>query len=92
MTVVLPQDLVVIFFAWIVIFLVSLSHAMGRVDLDPVSRLTWVVVLILVPFFGVLLYAISLLTIRQPRQTYESDVSGTPWADNPGFTGKDSKD
>jgi hypothetical protein len=87
-----PQIVVGALIVWTVIFLVTLAHAMGRNDIDSIGRLTWVIVLIFVPFFGVLLYTLS---GRQPdlrrRGTSGSDVSGTPWADDPGFTNPSPK-
>jgi len=41
---------------WTIVWLLVLATALARKDLDPVTRLTWVLVIILVPFFGVLLY------------------------------------
>jgi hypothetical protein len=41
---------------WLVISLVVLAGALSRKDIDPVTRLTWVLVIILVPVFGVVLY------------------------------------
>jgi len=82
----LPQVFIAAFVVWTILFLVSLAHALGRNDLDPVSRLTWVVVLIFVPFFGVFLYGLSSRINRVPHGTPGSEVFGTPWAKNPGFT------
>jgi len=41
---------------WTVAWLLVLATALSRRDLDPVTRLTWVLVIILVPVFGVLVY------------------------------------
>ena len=48
-----PLFLVVL---WMLVWLVVLGTSLARKDLDPVTRLTWVLVIIMVPFFGVLLY------------------------------------
>jgi hypothetical protein len=49
----LPLFVVVL---WMLVWLVVLGAALARKDLDPVTRLTWVLVIIMVPFFGVVLY------------------------------------
>ncbi len=41
---------------WLLVWLVVLATALSRKDFDPITRLTWVLVIILVPVFGVLLY------------------------------------
>jgi hypothetical protein len=43
-----------------------LATALARKDFDPVTRLTWAVVIILVPFFGVVLYWV--VAPKQPRE------------------------
>jgi hypothetical protein len=87
-----PPVILAVFIVWTVIFLLSLAHALGRNDIDPVTRLTWVVVLIFVPFFGIMLYTLSAKVNRQPRGTAGSEVFGTPWADNPGHMPSSSED
>lgn len=49
---------------WTLLSIAVLSVALGRQDFDPVTRLTWVLVIILVPFFGVPLY--WLVAPKQP--------------------------
>ena len=71
---------------WTVIWLFVLATVLSRKDLDSVTRLTWVVVLIFVPFFGVLIYAFSSPTPRKGKKIdLNNDVAGTPWENNPGF-------
>ena len=41
---------------WIIIQLVVLAGALSRKDLEPVTKLTWILVIILVPVFGVFFY------------------------------------
>ncbi|HEX7619537.1 MAG TPA: PLDc N-terminal domain-containing protein, partial [Verrucomicrobiae bacterium] len=41
---------------WIIVELVVLAGALSRKDLEPVTKLTWIVVIILVPVFGVFFY------------------------------------
>ena len=70
------------------LWLLSLGLALTRGDLDPVSRLTWVLVIILVPLAGLILYF-----VLAPRRLAESQArtfhqqgqtAGTPWEDVPG--------
>lgn len=49
-----PEILAIVI--WTIAWLVVLASALLRSDLDPVTRLTWVLVIILVPIFGVILY------------------------------------
>jgi ribosomal protein L40E len=41
---------------WIIVQLVVLAGALSRKDLDAVTKLTWILVIILVPVFGVFFY------------------------------------
>ena len=72
------------------LWLLTLGLALTRIDLDPVTRLMWVIVLIFVPLCGVALYFILSprrhldRRPRQPRGPLDSDVSGTPWEQEPG--------
>ncbi len=68
---------------WGVILLFTLAQALERADLDPVTRLTWVLVVLLVPLFGIALYLA--LGNRAPRLDGrpDSEVYGTPWAEDP---------
>ena len=58
------------------------------------ARILWTMVVIFVPIFGVLFYwflAPSPASSRASRQAGgsanpTSDVAGTPWANNPGYT------
>ncbi len=72
----------------LVLWLGSLALALGRSDFDPVTRLTWVIVLIFVPFFGIVLY--WAIAPPVPRRTIDTsnDRAGTPWENNPGHTTK----
>ena len=51
---------------WTLLWLVVLATALARKDFDPVTRLTWALVIILVPFFGVVLYWV--VAPKQPRE------------------------
>jgi len=70
-------------------WLLSLGLALTRMDLDPVTRLMWVLVVILVPFVGMILYfVLSPARPTEPRfarRRHESDRSGTPWENDPGY-------
>jgi hypothetical protein len=41
---------------WTIIWLMELADALSRKDFDPVTKLTWILVIILVPVFGVVFY------------------------------------
>src|SRR6516165_8023571 len=43
---------------WTLVWLVVLGTLLARKDLDPITKLTWVLVVILVPFFGVVFYCL----------------------------------
>ena len=55
-----------VFALWTLLWVAVLAVALGRTDFEPVTRLTWVLVIILVPFFGVLLY--WAVAPKQPRE------------------------
>jgi phage shock protein PspC (stress-responsive transcriptional regulator) len=87
----LPPAVIGVLIVWAVIFLLSLSSVLRREDLDSVTRLTWVIVMLLVPIFGIVLYWLQAPQPGLPPQSPESEVFGTPWADDPGHTSSDSK-
>jgi hypothetical protein len=64
---------------WGTIWLVNLALVLRRSDYDAITKLTWVIVLIFVPFFGVLLY--WFVAPERPRRNAAplSDLSSTPW-------------
>jgi hypothetical protein len=64
---------------WLTVWIGSLALVLRRPDYDPITRLTWVIVVIFVPFFGVLLYWLVAPDSRTRRIEPMSDVSGTPW-------------
>jgi hypothetical protein len=70
------------------IWLAVLARILSRQDYDTLTKILWVIVVIFVPIFGVLLYAF--LGPDGPSKPYRiipgSDVSGTPWADDPNHT------
>lgn len=41
---------------WLIVWLMVMAHALRRTDLDPVTKLMWVLVVILVPIAGVFFY------------------------------------
>jgi hypothetical protein len=76
---------------WGIIWLAVLWRILTRDDFDTLSRILWVIVVIFVPFFGVLLYLHAApASVRKPieekSKTGRSDVAGTPWAKDSGFT------
>jgi hypothetical protein len=80
------------------VWLVVLASLLGRADFDPVTKLTWVVVVIFVPFVGILLYwAIAPSSPRwgwSPKEKIDpsNQLSGTPWENNSAYRvkGKES--
>lgn len=75
------------------IWLLVLGAALLRHDLEPVTRLMWVIVIIFVPVFGILMYAFlaperRLEQKRDRTINVASPASGTPWEDDPGHTSR----
>jgi len=79
----------VILLGWITAWVITLATVLSRRDFDPVTRLTWVVVVIFVPLFGILLYA-SMAPGREVSRRIDAHnpLAGTPWEDNPSYTSK----
>jgi predicted membrane channel-forming protein YqfA (hemolysin III family) len=79
-----------LFVLWGLVWIVVLYCILTREDFDPVTKLLWTVVVIFVPFFGVVLYWIAAPASKFPVSgrsiNLESDVSGTPWEGEPNFT------
>jgi hypothetical protein len=81
-----------LFVLWGIIWLGVLYRILTRDDFDTPSKILWTIVVIFVPAFGLPLYWIAAPASERPRPQKAdasisgSDVSGTPWADNPGFT------
>ena len=78
---------------WGLIWLGVLHRILTRGDFDSPTKILWVLVVILVPVFGVILDAVAAPSpdLTRDSGTAEaiakgSDVAGTPWAKNPGFT------
>jgi len=78
-----------------VIWLCVLAAVLQRTDFDPITKLTWVIVVISVPVFGIILYlAIAPGNPKNsPREFSKKadqpgQVSGTPWENNPGYSAK----
>ena len=90
--------LIPVLFIWSVVWLFVLAAVLHRKDFDPITRLTWVVVVIFVPFFGVILYlAIAPSNPKNSPREYSfgkknsdpsNQLSGTPWENDPSFTAK----
>ena len=64
-----PPDFigVMILLTWLAIWLLTLGLALNRPDLHHTVQLMWVLVIILVPFFGVFFYAFMAPPRRIPR-------------------------
>jgi uncharacterized membrane protein YkvI len=77
-----------------VIWLMVLAAVLQRKDFDAITRLTWVVVIIFVPFLGIILYwAIAPSSQWSPREKIDpsNQLSGTPWENNPAYTAKNKQ-
>jgi hypothetical protein len=49
----IPADMAIVVSVWVIVWLLVLATALSRKDFDPITRLTWVLVIILetaVPF------------------------------------------
>lgn len=60
----------------VLVWLLVLATALSRKDLDPVTRLMWVLVIILVPIFGVLLY--WFVAPHAARKPHQKDLAPPP--------------
>jgi hypothetical protein len=74
-----------------VVWLATLVRVLERPDFDPITRLTWVVVVVFVPFFGMVLYWCIGPAPAQPEKRRTAldpvgSLAGTPWEKNPGYT------
>ena len=75
---------------WAVLWLYVLFIILTRSDIDTPTKILWTIVVIFVPVFGVLFYLFAgpaSASAATRKITSGSDVSGTPWADNPSHTG-----
>lgn len=71
------------------ILFVFLHTILTRNDFDTLNKILWVIVVIFAPLFGAVLYLIAApksVAATRPRMIPGSDVSGTPWADDPTYT------
>jgi hypothetical protein len=89
------QGPVLIFLAvYGLLWLFVLGRVLTRADLDPVTRLTWVIVVIFVPVVGIAFYALIAPPGWSPADSARSgvanQVTGTPWENDPGHTGRQS--
>ena len=72
------------------VWLLVLFRILTRTDFDTPAKILWVLVVILVPLFGMPLYWLAAprpVTAAKKNHSIElqSDVAGTPWANDPGF-------
>jgi hypothetical protein len=68
-----------------ILWLGTLVDLLRRTDIDPVTRLTWVIVVLFLNLIGAIIYVIwgpQGKSVARPAQ--ESDTSGTPWENDPG--------
>lgn len=87
----LPAFLLIYGLVWLMV----LAQILQRCDLDPVTKLTWVIVVIFVPFFGMLLFwTIAQSNLKNSPREFSNKIdpsnqlSGTPWENNPGYSAK----
>ena len=80
------MSIIFVLIIWACAWIYALAAALDRQDLDPVTRLTWVVVLIFVPLFGIVLYAV--VAPSRPKRPGDpaNQLSGTPWEHDSGHT------
>jgi hypothetical protein len=82
--------LVPVLMVGLVVWLATLSRVLQRSDLDSVTRLTWVIVVIFVPFFGMVLYWClgpePAQSERRRSVLDSSQLAGTPWESDSGYT------
>lgn len=69
-----------IFVAWLLL----LAFLLARTDLDPITKLMWVVVVIFVPFFGMLLYLALAPPVVRKDLDISNQLAGTPWEHDSG--------
>jgi hypothetical protein len=80
--------------AALIVWLLVLGTLLVRTDLDPVTKLMWVIVVIFVPIFGILFYwflepkAVAAFTRKEKKIDPANQLSGTPWEGDPGHTAK----
>ncbi len=70
--------------AWLVV----LGTILRRADLDSVTKLTWIIVVIFVPFFGILLYWFIDPIASRREIDPSNQLSGTPWENDSSHTRK----
>jgi hypothetical protein len=70
----------------LVLWLATLWRILHRADFHAVTRLTWVIVVIFVPVFGMVMYWCSHSPVRRTERSSDgSDLSGTPWERDPDY-------
>ena len=76
---------------WLALWLWNLAVVLIRSDFDAITRLTWLIVLIFIPFFGVFLYWFIAPNARaRIIDPPGSQTSGTPWRNDPHHTLRNS--
>jgi len=92
-----PEEILALGVLYLGLFLGVLGNLLTRRDLDPIVRLTWVVVLVFVPVAGVVFYFFFPTDPRTAsKKAKRSDslaatdpanqLRGTPWENDPGHT------
>lgn len=77
-------------FVYLAAQFVVVCRVLTRSDFDTQNKILWLLVTMFVPL-GLLIYLFKapavVPTVGSPRRaTPASDVSGTPWSDNPGYS------
>jgi hypothetical protein len=73
---------------YLAIWLGNLALVLRRPDYDGITRLTWAIVIIFVPFFGLFLYWFIAPGARSRVVDSSNEVAGTPWEQNPDHVAK----
>jgi uncharacterized membrane protein YgcG len=71
---------------YLLVWLFTLGAALVRWDMDVVTKLMWVIVILFVPLFGMVLYVA--LAPRPRKIDPSNSLSGTPWENDPGYTSR----
>jgi hypothetical protein len=89
-----PGWVPIISIIYLLIWFFLMVAVLTRDDLDPITRLTWVLVVGFLPVAGIILYFIA--SPREPKwkdaparplsSAPEDNLKGTPWEQHPGFT------
>ncbi|SDT93888.1 Phospholipase_D-nuclease N-terminal [Verrucomicrobium sp. GAS474] len=87
------NDLWPVMLFWAILFVGTLVELLRRRGFDPVTRLTWVVIVVFVPVVGLFLYWLVPKDFSEPlekaapkKASPSNSLAGTPWENDPGHT------